>query len=48
MKLHGTFPELIELEATLQWRRDYGSAKVHNRELVMPALTQGVGLKAQA
>ena len=45
MKLHGTSRELIKLEVTLQWRRDYGNTKVHNGELVVAALVQGVGLE---
>jgi hypothetical protein len=48
MKLHRTSRELIKLEVTLQWRRDYSNTKVHNGELVVAALAQGVGLEAWA
>lgn len=45
MKLRGTSSELLKLEVTLQWRRDYDNAKVYNGELLLAALTQGVGLE---
>jgi hypothetical protein len=45
MKLRGTSHELIKLEVTLKWRRDYGNTKVHNGELVVAALAQGMGLE---